>query len=40
LTAKSTEYAIGDMPFIDFSTNAEVATYANTGPIAEPLTSR
>ena len=24
--AKSTEYAIGDSPFIDCSTNAEVAT--------------
>ena len=26
LAAKSTEYAIGDIPFIDCSTNAEVAT--------------
>ncbi|MDR6318518.1 hypothetical protein [Actinoplanes couchii] len=26
LTAKSTEYAIGDSPFIDCNTNAEVAT--------------
>ena len=39
LAAKSIEYAIGDIPFIDCSTNADVATYANSAPMAEPDTT-
>jgi hypothetical protein len=34
--AKSTEYGPGDTPFIDCSTNAEVATYAKTAPNRRP----
>src|SRR3954451_7783502 len=40
LTAKSTEYCKGERAFIDCSTYAEVATYANVVPIENANTTR
>ena len=40
LAAKSTEYRIGDRPFIDCRMNAEVATHAKVTPIEKAMTIR